>query len=104
HNYMFVDHSGLRVAVKPIDVLAEEIDQGQARILPPRVTAPLVDRALAAIVRVLHRFSGRLPDSAQGTDTPGTHVVVMIATAPRRIWKCSSGIPGSAWTAWPTYR
>lgn len=70
HNYMFVDRSGLRVAVKPIDVLAEEIDQGQARILPPRVTAPLVDRALAAIVRVLHRFSGRLPDSAQGTDTP----------------------------------
>jgi hypothetical protein len=70
HNYMFVDRSGLRVSVKPIEVLAEEIDQGLARILPPRAAAPLVDRALAAIVRVLHRFSGRLPDSTQGTDTP----------------------------------
>ena len=69
-NYMFVDNSGLRVAVKPIDVLAEEMDQGLARILPPRTSAPLVDRALAAIVRVLQRFSGRQPDSAQGTDTP----------------------------------
>ena len=59
HNYMFVDNSGQRVAVKPIKQLAREMEQGQARIIAPEHSAPLVDRALGAIYRVLQRFTGR---------------------------------------------
>ena len=35
HNYMFVDHSGQRVAVKPIRQLAGEMEKGLARIVAP---------------------------------------------------------------------
>lgn len=66
HNYMFVDHSGQRVAVKPIRQLAGEMEQGQARILTPERSAPLVDRALNAIYRVLQRFTGRTHEVGQG--------------------------------------
>ncbi|HSX70430.1 MAG TPA: DUF1631 family protein, partial [Pseudomonas sp.] len=59
HNYMFVDHSGQRVAVKPIRQLASEMEQGLARIVTPERSTPLVDRALGAIYRVLQRFTGR---------------------------------------------
>jgi hypothetical protein len=58
-NYMFVDHSGQRAAIKPLQQLAREMEQGLARIIPPERDAPLVDRALNAIYRVLQRFAGR---------------------------------------------
>lgn len=63
-NYMFVDHAGQRVAVKPIGQLAEEMEQGKARLLPRERSAPLVDRALGAIYRALQRFTGRTPSTA----------------------------------------
>jgi hypothetical protein len=59
HNYMFVDHSGQRVAIKPLTLLASEMEKGLARIVTPERAAPLVDRALTAIYRVLQRFTGR---------------------------------------------
>lgn len=59
HNYMFVDHSGQRVAIKPLTLLASEMEQGLARIVTPERAAPLMDRALTAIYRVLQRFTGR---------------------------------------------
>lgn len=59
HNYMFVDHQGQRVAVKPLTLLACEMEQGLARILPAEHATPLMDRALTAIYRVLQRFTGR---------------------------------------------
>lgn len=66
HNYMFVDHSGQRVAVKPIRQLASEMEQGQARIVAPERASPLMDRALNAIYRVLQRFTGRAQEVGQG--------------------------------------
>jgi hypothetical protein len=59
HNYMFVDNSGQRVAIKPLTLLASEMEQGLARIVTPERATPLVDRALTAIYRVLQRFTGR---------------------------------------------
>ena len=64
-NYMFVDNSGQRVAIKPITQLAIEMDKGLARIMPQERSAPMVDRALTAIYRVLQRFSG-----VSGKETP----------------------------------
>ncbi|MVW74905.1 DUF1631 domain-containing protein [Pseudomonas xionganensis] len=63
HNYMFVDHGGQRAAVKALNQLAQELEQGQARILTEERNTPLVDRALHAIYRVLQRFTGRSPES-----------------------------------------
>ncbi|TLP77844.1 DUF1631 domain-containing protein [Pseudomonas nitroreducens] len=61
-NYMFVDHTGQRVAVKPIVQLAQEMEAGKVRLVPTEQSAPLMDRALSAIYRVLQRFtSGRSP-------------------------------------------
>ncbi len=65
HNYMFVDHGGQRAAMKPLTQLASEIEQGQARILPADHDAPLVDRALSAIYRVLQRFTGHTREPAK---------------------------------------
>lgn len=62
HNYMFVDHQGQRVAVKPLTLLASEMEQGLARIVSPERAIPLMDRALTAIYRVLQRFTGRTAD------------------------------------------
>lgn len=59
HNYMFVDHSGQRVAIKPLTLLASEMEKGLARIVTPERATPLMDRALTAIYRVLQRFTGR---------------------------------------------
>ncbi|SFO70511.1 Protein of unknown function [Ectopseudomonas composti] len=59
HNYMFVDNSGQRVAIKPLTLLASEMEKGLARIVTPERATPLVDRALTAIYRVLQRFTGR---------------------------------------------
>lgn len=59
HNYMFVDNSGQRVAIKPLTLLASEMEQGLARIVTPERATPLMDRALTAIYRVLQRFTGR---------------------------------------------
>ncbi|OEC35579.1 Protein of unknown function [Pseudomonas cuatrocienegasensis] len=59
HNYMFVDHSGQRVAIKPLTLLASEMEQGLARIVVRDRGAPMVDRALNAIYRVLQRVTGR---------------------------------------------
>lgn len=61
-NYMFVDNSGQRVAIKPITQLAIEMDSGQARLMPHERSAPLVDRALTAIYRALQRLTGRSAD------------------------------------------
>jgi hypothetical protein len=60
-NYMFVDHSGQRVAIKPITLLASEMEAGLVRILRPETSTPLMDRALGAIYRVLQRITGRTP-------------------------------------------
>ncbi|WP_448679293.1 DUF1631 domain-containing protein [Pseudomonas nicosulfuronedens] len=61
-NYMFVDHTGQRVAVKPIVQLAQEMEAGKVRLVPTEQSAPLMDRALSAIYRVLQRLtSGRSP-------------------------------------------
>ena len=62
-NYMFVDQSGQRVAIKPLTQLASEMEQGLARIVMPERGAPLVDRALTAIYRVLQRFTGRTAET-----------------------------------------
>lgn len=62
-NYMFVDHSGQRVAIKPLALLAGEMEQGLARIVPPERDTPLMDRALTAIYRVLQRFTGRAAET-----------------------------------------
>jgi hypothetical protein len=60
---MFVDHTGQRVAVKPIVQLAQEMEAGKVRLVPTEQSAPLMDRALSAIYRVLQRFtSGRSPE------------------------------------------
>ena len=59
HNYMFVDNSGQRVAIKPLTLLASEMEKGLALIVTPERATPLVDRALTAIYRVLQRFTGR---------------------------------------------
>ncbi|MBT8766326.1 DUF1631 domain-containing protein [Metapseudomonas boanensis] len=58
-NYMFVDHSGQRVAIMPIAQLAQDMEQGLIRLLPSERSAPLVDRAMNTIYRVLQRFTGR---------------------------------------------
>ncbi|WP_369958741.1 DUF1631 domain-containing protein [Pseudomonas benzenivorans] len=63
HNYMFVDQSGQRAAIKPRALLAREMEQGLARILSEAHDTPLVDRALSAIYRVLQRFTGRASES-----------------------------------------
>ncbi|WP_256663470.1 DUF1631 domain-containing protein [Pseudomonas sp. C27(2019)] len=54
---MFVDASGQRVAIKPLTVLAGEIEQGKARIMTRNRTAPLIDRALTAIQKIFQRFN-----------------------------------------------
>ncbi|WP_445939152.1 DUF1631 domain-containing protein [Pseudomonas sp.] len=64
-NYMFVDQSGQRVAIKPLTQLATEMEQGLARIVTPERGAPLVDRALTAIYRVLQRFTGRTAETPE---------------------------------------
>ncbi|MFP6850606.1 MAG: DUF1631 domain-containing protein [Pseudomonas sp.] len=58
-NYMFVDQSGQRVAIKPLTQLATEMEQGLARIVPLEQSVPLVDRALTVIYRTLQRLTGR---------------------------------------------
>ncbi len=63
HNYMFVDHAGQRAVIKPLTQLATEMDQGRVRLLSAELNAPLMDRALNAIHRVLQRFSGRAPEA-----------------------------------------
>ncbi|MDX1297251.1 MAG: DUF1631 domain-containing protein [Pseudomonas sp.] len=64
-NYMFVDQGGQRVAIKPLTQLATEMEQGLARIVTSDRGAPLVDRALTAIYRVLQRFTGRTAESQE---------------------------------------
>lgn len=60
HNYMFVDHLGQRAAVKPIGLLALEMERGTVRLLGAESQeTPLVDRALAAVYRMLQRIAGR---------------------------------------------
>jgi len=59
HNYLFVDRNGQRAAVKSADQLAEEMQQGTARRSRPDRSAPMVDRALHAVYRVLQQLTGR---------------------------------------------
>lgn len=63
-NYMFVDHSGQRVAIKPVTLLATEMEQGLVRIAAPERSEPLVDRAMQVIYRWLQRLSGRSRESS----------------------------------------
>lgn len=64
-NYMFVDHSGQRVAIKPITVLASELEAGMTRIIRNETTqVPLMDRALGAIYRVLQKITGKTAASS----------------------------------------
>ncbi len=55
-NYMFVDASGQRVAIKPLTQLAIEIEQGRVRIAEKNRTMPLIDRALNAIQKIFQNF------------------------------------------------
>ncbi|SHL17110.1 DUF1631 domain-containing protein [Phytopseudomonas punonensis] len=59
HNYMFVDRNGQRAAVKSMDQLVDEMQQGTARLSKPDRSAPMVDRALKAVYRVLQQLTGR---------------------------------------------
>ncbi|KAB0548036.1 DUF1631 domain-containing protein [Pseudomonas argentinensis] len=59
HNYMFVDRNGQRAAVKSADQLLEEMQLGTARRSKPDRSAPMVDRALNAVYRVLQQLTGR---------------------------------------------
>lgn len=61
HNYMFVDSSGQRVAIKALTTLAIEMEQNTARILPKSGTVPLMDRALNAIQKIFQHFSYTVP-------------------------------------------
>ncbi|MOA13354.1 hypothetical protein D3C78_1334030 [compost metagenome] len=61
HNYMFVDHSGQRAAIKPLLQLALEMERGEVRLVAEEQDAPLMDRAMNAIYRMLQRFAGRPP-------------------------------------------
>lgn len=65
-NYMFVDSQGQRAAIRPLEVLADEMDRGLARIVTEERSLPLMDRALNAIYRALQRAGGRSTD--QGND------------------------------------
>lgn len=56
-NYMFVDNSGQRVAIKALTSLALELEQGSARIITDTRAIPLMDRALNAIQKLLQRFN-----------------------------------------------
>ncbi|WP_443192465.1 DUF1631 domain-containing protein [Pseudomonas indica] len=62
-NYMFVDHSGQRAAVKSLAQLAGDMESGLVRILPTEPPKPLMDRALNVIYRLLQRLTGRRSDS-----------------------------------------
>ena len=63
-NYMFVDHSGQRVAIKPVTLLATEMEQDLVRIAASERAEPLVDRAMQVIYRWLQRLSGRSRESS----------------------------------------
>lgn len=56
-NYMFVDNSGQRVAIKALTTLAVELEQGIARIVTDNHATPLMDRALTAIQKILQHFN-----------------------------------------------
>ncbi len=56
-NYMFVDASGQRVAIKTLTALALELEQKAARIVMENCATPLIDRALTAIQKILQHFS-----------------------------------------------
>ena len=56
-NYMFVDSSGQRVAIKALTTLAIELEQGIARIITDNHATPLMDRAFNAIQKILQRFN-----------------------------------------------
>lgn len=56
-NYMFVDSSGQRVAIKALTSLAMELEQGIARIIIDTRATPLMDKAFNAIQKILQRFN-----------------------------------------------
>lgn len=56
-NYMFVDSSGQRVAIKALTSLAVELEQGSARIITEIRATPLMDRAFNAIQKIFQRFN-----------------------------------------------
>ncbi|WP_370600729.1 DUF1631 domain-containing protein [Pseudomonas nitroreducens] len=66
-NYMFVDHTGQRVAVKPLVQLARDMEAGKVRLAPTDHAIPLMDRALNMAYRVLQRITGRSPGQNRGT-------------------------------------
>ena len=56
-NYMFVDRSGQRVAIKALSTLAVELEQGVARIVTDNRATPFMDRALTAIQKILQHLN-----------------------------------------------
>ncbi|MBP7188498.1 MAG: DUF1631 domain-containing protein [Thiopseudomonas sp.] len=56
-NYMFVDSSGQRVAIKALTSLAVELERGSARIITETRATPLMDRAFNAIQKIFQRFN-----------------------------------------------
>lgn len=56
-NYMFVDSSGQRVAIKALTSLAVELEQGSIRIITETRATPLMDRAFNAIQKIFQRFN-----------------------------------------------
>ena len=57
--YMFVDKSGVQALVTPIDVLAQQICKGRAKILK-HPSLPFVDRALDTVLDILQKpFKGK---------------------------------------------
>lgn len=101
-NYMFVDQSGQRVAIKALTQLATEMEQGLARIVTPERGAPLVDRALTAIYRVPQRFTGARLSLKNKELLWMTNVACTAGITPTCNWKSSTYTPGSAWAAWST--
>lgn len=58
HNYMFVDSAGQRSQIKSLTQLAMELENGDAKIVDPLPSQPIISRALAAAQRTLQRFAG----------------------------------------------
>lgn len=58
HNYMFVDSAGQRSQIKSLTQLAMELENGEAKIVDPLPSQPIISRALAAAQRTLQRFAG----------------------------------------------
>ncbi len=55
--YMFVDHNGVQVAIRPLRTLVRELSDGTAHILEPPVRS-FLEQAMSAIKEMLERATG----------------------------------------------